>query len=51
MASGARPFAFVGCDNGSVTHLVVVAGRWMVRCFNDTAHLGPGFGPAASALT
>lgn len=33
-------FAFVGADNGSITHLVVTEGRWIVRRFNDTAHLG-----------
>lgn len=43
-ASGARPFAFVGADNGSITHLVVADGRWMVRTYNDTAHLGTADG-------
>ncbi len=37
---GKRGFAFVGADNGSITHLVVTADRWIVRRFNDTAHLG-----------
>ncbi len=36
-------FAFVGADNGSVSHLVATDGRWIVRRFNDTSHLGPGF--------
>jgi 2,3-bisphosphoglycerate-dependent phosphoglycerate mutase len=40
---GDRPFAFVGCDNGSVSHLVVANDRWIVRRFNDTAHLHEGF--------
>jgi probable phosphoglycerate mutase len=40
---GNRPFAFVGADNGSVTHLVVSQDRWVVRRFNDTAHLADGF--------
>lgn len=35
-----RGFAFVGADNGSITHLVVIGDRWVVRRFNDTAHLG-----------
>lgn len=39
-ASGARPFAFLSADNGSITHLVVNGPRWVVRSFNDTAHLG-----------
>lgn len=33
-------FAFVGADNGSITHLVVHAGGWTLRRYNDTAHLG-----------
>lgn len=40
-ASGSRPFAFVTADNGSISHLVVHAGGWAVRRFNDTAHLTP----------
>ena len=34
-----RAFAFVGADNGSISTLVSVAGRWVVRGFNDTSHL------------
>jgi len=41
-ASGSRPFAFLGADNGSISRLVVSGDRWTVRTFNDTAHLaGP----------
>jgi probable phosphoglycerate mutase len=43
MATGSRPFAFLGSDNGSISHLVVDGERWIVRRFNDTAHLHPGF--------
>ena len=39
-ASGARPFSFLAANNASITHLVVMGDRWVVRCFNDTAHLG-----------
>jgi len=42
-ATGSRPFAFLGADNGSISHLVVHGERWIVRRFNDTAHLHPGF--------
>ncbi|MBA2625686.1 MAG: histidine phosphatase family protein [Acidimicrobiia bacterium] len=42
-AGGSRAFAFVGADNGSITHLVVSPERWVVRRFNDTAHLVGGF--------
>jgi 2,3-bisphosphoglycerate-dependent phosphoglycerate mutase len=40
---GNRAFAFVGADNGSISHLVVSHDRWVVRRFNDTAHLASGF--------
>ncbi len=40
---GGRGFAFVGADNGSISHLVAANGRWIVRRFNDTSHLQPGF--------
>ena len=40
-ATGARPFAFVHADNGSISRLVVLAdGRLLLRSFNDTSHLG-----------
>jgi 2,3-bisphosphoglycerate-dependent phosphoglycerate mutase len=39
LASGSRPFAFLGADNGSISRLVVAGDRWVVRGFNDTAHL------------
>ncbi|WP_018686431.1 histidine phosphatase family protein [Actinokineospora enzanensis] len=38
-ATGAGPFAFLGCDNGSLTHLVVSGDEWTVRRYNDTTHL------------
>ena len=39
-ATGSRPFAFVHADNGSLTRLVVQDGApWLLRSFNDTAHL------------
>jgi len=39
-ATDSRPFAFVHADNGSLTRLVVVpGGPWLLRSFNDTAHL------------
>jgi 2,3-bisphosphoglycerate-dependent phosphoglycerate mutase len=45
-ATDSRPFAFVHMDNGSVSRLVVHAnGRWMLRSFNETAHLGVRPGP------
>jgi 2,3-bisphosphoglycerate-dependent phosphoglycerate mutase len=38
-ASGSRPFAFNGADNASISRLVITGDRWIVRGFNDTAHL------------
>jgi 2,3-bisphosphoglycerate-dependent phosphoglycerate mutase len=49
LASGSRVFAFIGADNGSVSHLVVTGSQWIIRGFNDTAHLDPAFSPTALA--
>ncbi len=38
-ATGSTPFAFSGCDNGSISHIVMVDGKISVRRFNDAAHL------------
>jgi len=38
-ASGAEPFAFIGADNASISKLVITPERWVVRGYNDTAHL------------
>ncbi|CAA9254116.1 MAG: Phosphoglycerate mutase [uncultured Acidimicrobiales bacterium] len=37
-----RGFAFVGSDNGSISHLVADGERWVLRRYNDTSHLGGG---------
>jgi probable phosphoglycerate mutase len=50
-ATGSRPFAFGGADNGSISHLVLMPDRWMLRAFNDTAHLYPVFTTSAEPLT
>jgi probable phosphoglycerate mutase len=39
-ASGARPFAFVDADNGSISRLVVAGGAWTVRSFNEVSRAG-----------
>jgi probable phosphoglycerate mutase len=38
-ATGAQGFAFIGADNASISQLVVAGDRWILRRFNDTAHL------------
>ena len=42
LASGSRPFAFLGAENTSISRIVVAADGWIVRGFNDTAHLDGG---------
>jgi probable phosphoglycerate mutase len=39
IATGARPFAFLGANNASITELVVSGDEWHVRSFNDAGHL------------
>jgi probable phosphoglycerate mutase len=43
LAAGSRRFAFLGAENASVSRLVVTDERWIVRGFNDTAHLDGTF--------
>ena len=50
-ATGCRPFALGGTDNASISHIVVVGNRWIVRRFNDTTHLDSGLSVAAAPLT
>lgn len=38
-ATESRPFAFLGADNASISHLVHHSGRFNLRRFNDTGHL------------
>ena len=61
LATGTPPFTFLGADNASITQLVAMpagTGRralageaWVVRRFNDTAHLDPVFSIAPEPLT
>ena len=38
-AAQARPFAFMGAENGSISRLIIHEERMLVRGFNDVAHL------------
>jgi 2,3-bisphosphoglycerate-dependent phosphoglycerate mutase len=38
-ASGSTPFAFINSDNTGISRMVVTPERWIVRGYNDTAHL------------
>ncbi|MGH9260644.1 MAG: histidine phosphatase family protein, partial [Acidimicrobiales bacterium] len=51
LAAGTTGFAFVGSDNAAISHLVVTDDRWIIRRFNDTAHLGLAFTSASEPLT
>ena len=42
-AARSRGFAFANADNASISQIVVAGDRWIVRRFNDTAHLTPHF--------
>jgi 2,3-bisphosphoglycerate-dependent phosphoglycerate mutase len=50
-AARSRPFAFLGADNGSISHVVITPQAWIVRRFNDTAHLDPAFSLVPAPLT
>lgn len=38
-AATSRPWAFIGADNASISHVVVTQEQWVLRRFNDTSHL------------
>jgi probable phosphoglycerate mutase len=38
-AAGSEPFAFIAADNTSISRLIITSDRWLVRGFNETAHL------------
>ena len=50
-ATQAQPMAFMGADNGSITHIVVTKSRVLVRRFNDTSHLTKHYSSRSSALS
>ena len=50
-ASKSRAFAFIGADNGSISHIVITPPVWIIRRFNDTAHLDPAFTLVPAPLT
>jgi 2,3-bisphosphoglycerate-dependent phosphoglycerate mutase len=51
-ATSSRPFAFIQVDNTSITRLVRFSnGRWLLRLFNDTAHLTGAPGAPSGGTT
>jgi len=51
LATGASSFSFMGADNASISQIVAMPDPWVVRRFNDTAHLDPVFSITAEPLT
>ncbi|MBB5157813.1 histidine phosphatase family protein [Saccharopolyspora phatthalungensis] len=52
LATGSRPLAFLGANNGSISQIVVTAeDGWIVRRFNDSGHVEDGLNGAAGALS
>ncbi len=39
LAAESRPFAFIGAENASISRVVISGDLWIVRGFNDTAHV------------
>jgi 2,3-bisphosphoglycerate-dependent phosphoglycerate mutase len=39
LAAASRPFAFTGAENASISRVVITPERWIIRGYNDTAHL------------
>lgn len=50
-AAGIGGFTFTGSDNAAISHVVVARDRWIIRRYNDTAHLGLAFTTAPQPLT
>jgi probable phosphoglycerate mutase len=51
LVTGASAFAFLGADNASITQIVAMPQPWIVRRFNDTAHLDTAFSIQPAPLT
>ena len=50
-ATGANHFAFSGADNGSISHIIMVDDRILVRRFNDSGHLSEEHSGQESPMT
>lgn len=51
LATGAPTFSFIGADNASISQIVAMPEPWLLRRYNDTAHLDPAFSIVPSPLT
>lgn len=51
IATGGRAFAFGGSDNGAISQLIVLGDIWVLRRYNDTAHLQLSLSTTPQPLT
>jgi len=51
LATGAPTFSFIGADNASISQIVAMPDPWVLRRYNDTAHLDPAFSITPTPLT
>jgi 2,3-bisphosphoglycerate-dependent phosphoglycerate mutase len=51
LVTGAPIFGFIGADNASISQIVAMPDPWVLRRFNDTAHLDPAFSIVPAPLT
>jgi probable phosphoglycerate mutase len=51
LVTGTSAFGFIGADNASISQVVAMPDPWVLRRFNDTAHLDPAFTIVPSPLT
>jgi probable phosphoglycerate mutase len=51
IVTGAPTFSFIGADNASISQVVAMPEPWVLRRYNDTAHLDPAFSITPAPLT
>jgi probable phosphoglycerate mutase len=51
LVTGSSAFGFIGADNASISQIVAMPEPWVLRRFNDTAHLDPTFTLVPTPLT
>jgi probable phosphoglycerate mutase len=51
LVTNSSAFGFIGADNASISQIVAMPDPWVLRRFNDTAHLDPTFTLVPSPLT
>lgn len=51
LVTGAPTFSYIGADNASISQIVAMPDPWILRRYNDTAHLDPTFSIEPTPLT